>query len=150
MFVNRTVPVSPLRRAFQAFEITAPDASVSVTVQPLMAAGPVVTLTVATNPPCHWLSDETTAVHRPGVPGLDDDVLGRGDDVLGAGDGITPRNTSASGGYQRSDIFWMPVVPFGCTPSVVSADVLNPVHWSTTVIGDWAVLRPLAQPGWRC
>jgi hypothetical protein len=36
---------------------------------------------------------------------------------------------------------------FGCTPSPVSVASLKPVHWSTTVIGDCAVLLPLAQPG---
>jgi hypothetical protein len=49
-------------------------------------------------------------------------------------------------GYHLSDIFWFPE-SFGCTPSPVSVAVLNPVHWSTTTIGDCAVLKPLAHAG---
>lgn len=36
---------------------------------------------------------------------------------------------------------------FGWTPSPVSVAALNPVHWSTTVIGDRVVLFALAQAG---
>jgi hypothetical protein len=47
-------------------------------------------------------------------------------------------------GYHLSDIFWLPE-SLGCTPSYVSVLVSNPVHWSTTIIGDWAVVLPSAQ-----
>src|SRR5690349_13360913 len=60
--------------------------------------------------------------------------------------GCEPRAVTTAG-YQRPSIFWMPVELFGCTPSVVSAAVSNPVHWSTTVIGDAVVLFARAQPG---
>ena len=55
------------------------------------------------------------------------------------------------GGYHLSDIFCVPVVPLGWTPSRVSPTGMTagskPVHWSTTVIGDWGVVRPAAQAG---
>src|SRR4051812_18206899 len=57
------------------------------------------------------------------------------------------RRAATTAGYQRASIFWMPVEVLGCTPSVVSAAVSNPVHWSTTVIGDAVVLFARAQPG---
>src|SRR5262249_30463454 len=51
-------------------------------------------------------------------------------------------------GYHLSEIFCDPLA-FGCTPSAVSAPsfALNPVHWSTTTMGDVAVLLPVAQAG---
>src|SRR6185503_7647305 len=58
----------------------------------------------------------------------------------------TPFSAGSTGGYHLADIFWMPA-SLGCTPSPVSVAVLNPVHWSTTVIGDCAVLLALTQAG---
>jgi hypothetical protein len=60
---------------------------------------------------------------------------------------VSVPSAATTAGYQRLSIFWIPVVPLGCTPSVVSAAVSNPVHWSTTVIGEAAVEFACAQPG---
>src|SRR4051794_22838890 len=68
------------------------------------------------------------------------------DGLAVGGGGITPSSTWASAGYQRSAIFWKPMV-VGWTPSTVSATASKPVHWSTTTIGDCVVVRPAAQPG---
>ncbi len=48
-------------------------------------------------------------------------------------------SSPVSGGYPLAAIFWLPA-SFGWTPSPVSVASLNPVHWSTTVIGDAAVV----------
>jgi hypothetical protein len=73
-----------------------------------------------------------------GVPGVDGAWV--------SGGCVAPLSTAVSGPYHLSEIFWSPDAS-GCTPSVVSALVLKPVHWSTTVIGDAAVVLPAAQPG---
>src|SRR5688572_17321089 len=49
-------------------------------------------------------------------------------------------------GYQRSAILRLPL-SLGCTPSGVSVAVLKPVHWSTTVTGEAAVLVAAAHAG---
>lgn len=58
---------------------------------------------------------------------------------------VTPHPIRADRtGYHLSEIFWLPEA-FGWTPSNVSVAVLYPVHWSTTVMGDWAVVLVSAQ-----
>ena len=52
------------RVALHELVTVAPDGSGSVTAQALVPLAPAVTWTVATNPPCHWLSD-TDAVQPP-------------------------------------------------------------------------------------
>jgi hypothetical protein len=55
---------------FQLLVTAAPEGRVRVTVQPLMAFAPAVTLMVATKPPVHALTD-TDAAQPPGGGGLD-------------------------------------------------------------------------------
>ncbi|MEE3920003.1 hypothetical protein V2I01_22245 [Micromonospora sp. BRA006-A] len=98
------------------------------------------------------------AVQRPGAdvgPAVGDGlVVGEGltvGDEVGppvgdvVGPGVVRPSAATSAGYHLSDIFWSPAA-FGCTPSYVSVAVLNPVHWSTTTIGEAVVVFPAAQP----
>src|SRR6185295_11864305 len=57
-----------------------------------------------------------------------------------------PASTAARAGNHLSAIFWKPAL-FGWTPSLVSTVVSKPVHRSTTMMGDCAVLKPAAQAG---
>src|SRR6185436_18305631 len=45
-----------------------PLANVQLTVQPVEATGPLVTVTSAWKPPAHWLTTRYTAVHPPDPP----------------------------------------------------------------------------------
>src|SRR5689334_18302723 len=60
--------------------------------------------------------------------------------------GVVPVIAAASGAYQLFAILTFPE-SLGCTPSPVSVAGFQPVHWSTTVIGDCAVVLDAAQPG---
>src|SRR6185437_1606425 len=70
-FVNWTAPLVPLGVALQVLVIAAPLGSVIATRQPRKPDEPAVTVTVATNPVFHWLS-ETEAEQAPPVGGGDD------------------------------------------------------------------------------
>src|SRR6476619_1337358 len=66
--------------------------------------------------------------------------------ACGSDGGVVPPIAAVRGAYHLSAILTMPV-SLGCTPSPVSLLAFQPVHWSTTVIGDWAVVFAAAQPG---
>jgi hypothetical protein len=76
-----TDPVVPEFVALQALLTAPPEGSVTVTVQPLTAAEPAETRTLATKPPFHELS-ETLAEQAPGAGGCGE--LGCGE--LGCGE----------------------------------------------------------------
>src|SRR5690242_8845006 len=140
----RAVTAAPLwlTVAFHAWVTACPLAKLNVTVQPDSAAVPLsVTVTVAWKPPCHWLSRWYAAAQRAPPPVVG---VGVGEPVVGGG--LPGVSSALSGGNHFAAIFWLPA-SLGCTPSPVSVASLNPVHWSTTVTGDWAVLIPLAQAG---
>src|SRR5713226_4285888 len=67
--------------------------------------------------------------------------------ALAVGVGADPGvSNGVRAGYHLAAIFWLPE-SLGWTPSTVSVASLNPVHWSTTTIGDCAVLSDAAQAG---
>src|SRR5690348_4296386 len=105
------------------------------TAHPLSVAEPaLVTLTSPWKP---LFQDPITLYEAEQLEDVDGD---------GVGVGFPPEISGARAGYHLSDIFWLPE-SFGCTPSYVSVASLKPVHWSTTLIGDWAVVLPAAQAG---
>src|SRR5689334_15865882 len=73
--VNVTAPDVPLGVALHELVIAAPLGSVMATRQPRRPDAPAVTVTVATKPVFHWLSD-TEAEHAPPPVGGGEDAGG--------------------------------------------------------------------------
>src|SRR3954454_780047 len=148
MLVTDTAPSRCVSDPPQSWPIVWPLANAHDAFQPLIAAAPAVTVTSVWKPPGQELMIRYVAAH----PALGGVVMGGvvvGGVVVIGGDVVPPPpgvSCADRAGDHRSDIFWFPE-SFGWTPSPVSVAELNPVHWSTTAIGDCAVVLPLAHAG---